>query len=715
MIKRIIKKYGKSKQFYFWLCSYMVILVLSIAVNSIGYFATIHFLKLEVEKSNKRSISNISTVCDNRFNEAVTSMYSLMRTSSVILMGREEYADNPFNALNVIHDIQTGLTSHGEISNCSVIFRKQDICINSDLGKSSIERIYSAYFHQWYNSADEWCDMVFSVSGAKYVTLTSNEEKSLFIIYRLYNISSDVAVMAKIDTNRITQFLQNDEGEISFITDKDGNILIAADNDILPKQIQLDNTDKEQLKIGGKDYFVSYQDSQSTPFRYVRLVESDIYLKSIKNVRTAFIFSYIFCVILAGGVAFGFSVMNEKNKRKLDVKLEKQSEYIRIDRLRQALEGKYELSAQELADEYKFVGHSFVVMLFDFLLTGSEHEKRIPNYRLICEYITSRFPKDISQRGICFCNINEMCIGVLSIKEDTDLQELRNMAVVVCNSLNANMGLETRCAISQITGRTDRLNECYNQVIEISNWWLLGEEEIVFLYDEAVQKYPAYSYGTEIRKDLTAYLISGDIKKVRQITKDAFEHYGQKSTLTMQRILVLEMVTTILQAAAQSGGEEAVSVRELYRDCMRIADLRQLNAAKETINKYMEELCKFNLGQIMDKRNMLKCREIAEYIKKNYMDCSLNVNMLSEIFNISRSWISKNFKEEMGISPSEYIVKCRIDKAKELLKTDKTVAAIAAEVGFCNERIYCRTFKKCENITSQRYRQMLNEMTDEEG
>jgi len=48
----------------------------------------------------------------------------------------------------------------------------------------------------------------------------------------------------------------------------------------------------------------------------------------------------------------------------------------------------------------------------------------------------------------------------------------------------------------------------------------------------------------------------------------------------------------------------------------------------------------------------------------------LDVNMLADVFNINRSWLSTKFREKMGVGISDYIVKCRIDKAKELLKTD---------------------------------------------
>ena len=69
--------------------------------------------------------------------------------------------------------------------------------------------------------------------------------------------------------------------------------------------------------------------------------------------------------------------------------------------------------------------------------------------------------------------------------------------------------------------------------------------------------------------------------------------------------------------------------------------------------------------------------------------------------------------KKMGVGISDYIVKCRIDKAKELLKTDMNINQIAQEVGFSSKVVYCRAFKKYENITSTQYRKIVNANADD--
>mgnify|MGYP000044826552 FL=1 len=62
---------------------------------------------------------------------------------------------------------------------------------------------------------------------------------------------------------------------------------------------------------------------------------------------------------------------------------------------------------------------------------------------------------------------------------------------------------------------------------------------------------------------------------------------------------------------------------------------------------------------------------------------------------MSESDFLKKFRHQQGVSPKQYIVSRRLSAAKVLLiKTDKTVAEIAAECGYSSVYFFCRQFRK---------------------
>lgn len=60
------------------------------------------------------------------------------------------------------------------------------------------------------------------------------------------------------------------------------------------------------------------------------------------------------------------------------------------------------------------------------------------------------------------------------------------------------------------------------------------------------------------------------------------------------------------------------------------------------------------------------CVISMEYISDNYMDIT-DIGSIAALFNFSRSHFTVRFKKATGITPYDYLTKCRISAAKQLL------------------------------------------------
>lgn len=713
IFNRMVGKYKKSGQFVWWLSSYVIILVLAIAINTIGYFVTINVMEHEIEKNNQYTLEKIGFICDNQFNEIIGSAYNILRMSSVKQMNRDNigsYERYLFSS-QVLNDISNELINNSKIEDCAVIFKGQDICIHSGVGKTSIDMIYSSYYKRWYESYEEWVGQVFSVSGYEFMIKDDkNLLKDYFIVYRIPNVNKDVAVILKINIEQLVKpFAEgSSENEKYFLIDDDGNIVYSEDRDINLKKIDFGDNSSKSVRINGREYLAGYQSLSTVSLKYVRFIPADVYLRSIKNVRLAFILGYILTVIFVGAVALWFAVINERKKRILDEEMEKQKKYIRQDILKQMLTGRKKIRTDEFLGNIPFLKYkSFAVVIFDFMTSGErENEDADIDYRLLNTYISGSFEKSLLYKPD-FCIINDVCAGVLEIKNPADISAVLSTAEEICNSLSKSMSLETRCSVSSICDNTENLHECYEQAMDITNQRLLGDQKIVFMYEDIIYDYPDYNYISSKGEAIAALLSVGEYERVKKLTESMFDGSGYKVTFSMQRIFILELIGVVLRVAVQIDIDKTIDFRELYQSSMNINSKNQLVYAKKLILQNMQMICE-SVNRRKTPVSSLKYKDIVQYIDEHYMDPTLNVNTLAELFHINRSWLSRNFQKEMGVSLSEYIVKYRIEKAKELLKTEKTVSQIAEEVGFTSESIYYRAFKKCENITSSQYRMMLN-------
>lgn len=98
--------------------------------------------------------------------------------------------------------------------------------------------------------------------------------------------------------------------------------------------------------------------------------------------------------------------------------------------------------------------------------------------------------------------------------------------------------------------------------------------------------------------------------------------------------------------------------------------------------------------------------EIKAYLDENYSR-KISLDELAEKFFINKYYLTRIFKECMGITVNNYILSKRITASKQILRfSDKGMDEIGYETGFGDSQYFCRMFKKVEGITPGEYRKM---------
>ncbi len=128
-----------------------------------------------------------------------------------------------------------------------------------------------------------------------------------------------------------------------------------------------------------------------------------------------------------------------------------------------------------------------------------------------------------------------------------------------------------------------------------------------------------------------------------------------------------------------------------YKDV--IADF----ALKELLIRLMQTQAR-NLVEKNTLKNKSRIGFVADYIKKN-LHQKLSIDAIAKLAYVSKSNFFKMFKEELGISPNEFIIQERIKRAKELLIHNSSVSEAAFSTGFSDTNYFIRVFKQMEGVT----------------
>lgn len=94
----------------------------------------------------------------------------------------------------------------------------------------------------------------------------------------------------------------------------------------------------------------------------------------------------------------------------------------------------------------------------------------------------------------------------------------------------------------------------------------------------------------------------------------------------------------------------------------------------------------------------------VNFIHTNF-ERDISLGDIAKFVFLSPSYFTRAFKEETGMSPINYLLKVRIDRAKELLSdTGLKISDIALSVGFSNQQRFNEMFKKHTSLTPLQYR-----------
>ena len=85
----------------------------------------------------------------------------------------------------------------------------------------------------------------------------------------------------------------------------------------------------------------------------------------------------------------------------------------------------------------------------------------------------------------------------------------------------------------------------------------------------------------------------------------------------------------------------------------------------------------------------------------------LSVPALAGLVHLSERQLNRRFREVFGMSPQAFLLRTRVQAASDdLTVTDKTLADIAHDHGFCHQAAFSRLFKAHTGETPRRFREL---------
>jgi AraC-like DNA-binding protein len=155
---------------------------------------------------------------------------------------------------------------------------------------------------------------------------------------------------------------------------------------------------------------------------------------------------------------------------------------------------------------------------------------------------------------------------------------------------------------------------------------------------------------------------------------------------------LLHHITLALQAAITAEGMAGRLYAESITNALAVHLLRRFVACRPPAEECSGGLLK------------PKLQRVTEYIEA-HLEHDLSLTKIAAVAQMSPDHFARLFRQATGRTPHQYVVICRIERAKRLLQeTDWPIIDIGRQVGFTDQSYFTAVFRKHVSTTPNAYR-----------
>ena len=344
---------------------------------------------------------------------------------------------------------------------------------------------------------------------------------------------------------------------------------------------------------------------------------------------------------------------------------------------------------------------------------------RMMLYRTLTEQFTS---PDGYQQALYALHVpvQNLYISVIFTQVENAHQLLEDIAHRVCETVNAQVYMETRYVTGAHPYPLDQLAQSYQDLLRMTVQQEQQEQKTVSdLRDlpNREQSRPEI-LGENDRKYLERMIRLNNIPQLRDTLIRLFRGYTLVGTATILQadflLFISAMANFSTELVSQMHLDENLYLPKITR-CLNDVmtgdnPIRTLRRVLRLFQDISDAFCTSSM-HLEETRQQRVTRQVRSYIQQNFHDPNLSLSIISNHFEMNAAQLSRIFRENNEYGIPDYINRIRIDHAKTILCSDRytNLDDLATQVGYNNTKTLMRAFKRFESMTPGQYKELYRE------
>lgn len=320
----------------------------------------------------------------------------------------------------------------------------------------------------------------------------------------------------------------------------------------------------------------------------------------------------------------------------------------------------------------------------------------------------------LNQKYNCYLfNLNNN-IGMLINGQNICKEDIINRLKEAKNWINTEAGFVITISLGIICNEAGKLNLSYKTALSSLDYRLIaGNNQIIDAEEinkgllESDTSVNFLQYLQNIEEDIILALKNDNVKAIGDFINNIVDtmHVIVENNIKRKPYVVFTLafyLYRILIYIDIYGSNIPYEGNDIYVSLLKLMTMEEV---KDYLSKYFESILEDIENRKKNQSGFL-VNKALEYINSNVYSY-ISLVGAAEYLNIHPNYLSKVFKNAVGESFTDYVIKIKMNEAKKLLKTSNNkIYEIAEELKYNDTGYFIKLFKKIFGISPNEYRQL---------
>lgn len=235
----------------------------------------------------------------------------------------------------------------------------------------------------------------------------------------------------------------------------------------------------------------------------------------------------------------------------------------------------------------------------------------------------------------------------------------------------------------------------------LSQKYLKGKNTVIST-DTAVETREFISLDEAEARTLTEMLAAANESESLAAVNKVFDHLiqGNASKPSCQ-IICIELLNMLLHSVSEAPLNK--EIKHMQERCKQeILNHDNIEQSRQALLAATSSTVRFLLERRQLKHYSRHTVKAIEYIQEHYRE-DVSLDTVALHLNVNKSYLSRTFSADCGISLTEYVNTFRLDQAQRLLESGLSIAETAPAVGINNVPYFFKLFKRYTGRTPKSY------------